>query len=656
MIPIKLPGSIPAMERLRFPIKSLLLTFVIGIMCANTAKAQMQWAQLGQRNLAAGDIAYPSLTVDNNGRPYLCYSDYQVNGYKATVMSHSTLHGWTPVGQAAFSADAAYFTSIAIDNANTPYVAFQDKAKDFFATVMKYNGSAWVTVGASGFSDSIVDQTMMAVDNNGTPYVAFRDGSDGAKVTVMKYNGTDWVAVGKKTFTASNARKIDFALDNNNVPYIAYTDESSGYKGYVMKYDGADWVVVGNTNVSPSGNVTNIELAFDNTNTVHVTYCYNCCAMTTKKFDGTNWIDVCSGSLIGGGPYGFSSFALDKNNTPHYAVTTAGSGYNASVYKYDGTNFVQVGGSMYATDPEVAIMAIHNNDIYVAYQIDYTLYMSNISVMRYGCKYPQLIINPCGVYTDTLTGKNVVIWQSSPTPGIDSYRVYREDNGSYKLLATLPGGSGMYVDQSSTPATQTYKYKLTHTDICDREMPFDSTVANIPVKLRFNYLTGGEASISWSSYQGAANYGYTVRRSNNGGTFEFLAMINVTGSDTTYVDNNPPQGSNRYRVDTRISSCNNGITTTRDLTSNIVTAWNTRVEDIEKDNFLSLTPNPTASVLYINSAEAIDKIEVFNLTGQKMVTEINIGENKTVMDVSSLPRGVYLLRVNEVHNRRFVKQ
>ncbi|HNZ86862.1 MAG TPA: hypothetical protein PKL50_04220, partial [bacterium] len=54
---------------------------------------------------------------------------------------------WQYLGQPAFSAGRADYTSIAIDATGTPYVVYQDYGNSNKATVMKYDGSSWVNVG-----------------------------------------------------------------------------------------------------------------------------------------------------------------------------------------------------------------------------------------------------------------------------------------------------------------------------------------------------------------------------------------------------------------------------------------------------------------------------------------------------------------------------
>jgi hypothetical protein len=70
--------------------------------------------------------------------------------------------------------------------------------------------------------------------------------------------------------------------------------------------------------------------------------------------------------------------------------------------------------------------------------------------------------------------------------------------------------------------------------------------------------------------------------------------------------------------------------------------------------YISLFPNPTSSILTIESNDVINSIQIFNLLGELVQTE-----KQTAFSVEQLPKGIYLLEVQTgegTRNIRFVKE
>lgn len=74
------------------------------------------------------------------------------------------------------------------------------------------------------------------------------------------------------------------------------------------------------------------------------------------------------------------------------------------------------------------------------------------------------------------------------------------------------------------------------------------------------------------------------------------------------------------------------------------------VNDIVKDkNTISIYPNPVTDILYIKGLGNIEKAEVYNMVGQKVKSFTTI-ENQ--LDVSSLPKGNYILQLSEKEGKQ----
>ena len=90
----------------------------------------------------------------------------------------------------------------------------------------------------------------------------------------------------------------------------------------------------------------------------------------------------------------------------------------------------------------------------------------------------------------------------------------------------------------------------------------------------------------------------------------------------------------------------------RDVARNVSTTTNGN---------LRLHPNPTGGTLTVETTSPIRTLTVYDLAGRVMMTAEGGANNHSplrIMDVSSLPNGIYLLRAvtdNGVETGRFVK-
>lgn len=634
-------------------------SFIVIVLLAASSEifAQRQWLTVGAPGFSTDVADYTSLAIDNNGAKYVAYSD-AANGNKSTVKKFDGVN-WQTVGNTGFSIGAAYSTSIAVDNNNgTPYVAYQDVANGAKATVMKYNGTNWLVVGGAGFSSGAVQETKIAVDNMGTPYIAFGDSVNNAKATVMKFDGTSWVNVGAPGFSAGAVSQLSFAIDNSGIPYVAYTDQSASNAGYVMKYNGTNWVVVHHNSYSPFSNpgIVLANIAIGKNDTPFIAYHYHppsAYPPYVKKF-GTWWAPIGYLAIIPN----IACLALDSSGIPYVAVKDTAKGGKMSVVKYDGAGWVFVGDRGFSTDTfgYTSMLFDNNNVLNVVYQDGGN--SKKVTMMAYDCPSDRKL-GICGVVADTVVNRYVtVVWDSSGLSSfVDSYRIHREDNGTYTRIGSVPVWVTGFTDVSANPSAQSYRYKLTYLDKCGREMVLDSSIAHKSVKLVFNYLIDGKASLTWNRYEGISNPTYTVMRSNNIDPFMPIANFSISGADTTYIDANPPSGNNRYRIDIELANpCKMDYITFDKITSNTVIAWKTEIKDIDNSGKIMLMPNPASNELKVKATETLVKMEIFGLAGNKLLTDNGNSRNEWIIDISSLPAGMYFLKINEVHKAHFIKR
>lgn len=89
------------------------------------------------------------------------------------------------------------------------------------------------------------------------------------------------------------------------------------------------------------------------------------------------------------------------------------------------------------------------------------------------------------------------------------------------------------------------------------------------------------------------------------------------------------------------------------------TSWITIVTYVGIDNVnspsVTLFPNPTAGKLNIECAEAVSQVCVFNALGQQVVLAENLAA-KSVMDLSTLSRGTYTMRITFANGESVIRK
>ncbi len=73
------------------------------------------------------------------------------------------------------------------------------------------------------------------------------------------------------------------------------------------------------------------------------------------------------------------------------------------------------------------------------------------------------------------------------------------------------------------------------------------------------------------------------------------------------------------------------------------------------DDMLLIYPNPFTTLLNIESTNNINSVNICNLLGQTILNH-SYNSEQVHLDVSDLPVGIYLIRINGIEVRKFVKE
>jgi trimeric autotransporter adhesin len=85
--------------------------------------------------------------------------------------------------------------------------------------------------------------------------------------------------------------------------------------------------------------------------------------------------------------------------------------------------------------------------------------------------------------------------------------------------------------------------------------------------------------------------------------------------------------------------------------------WPISVRDVSATQVaVMIFPDPATTTLVIAGTEKIDKIAVLNIAGQMIMDESYTNKQTVTLDVKHLQPGMYLLRINDIIVKRFVKE
>jgi hypothetical protein len=144
------------------------------------------------------------------------------------------------------------------------------------------------------------------------------------------------------------------------------------------------------------------------------------------------------------------------------------------------------------------------------------------------------------------------------------------------------------------------------------------------------------------------NTSYIIEKSLNGINFfnvgSIQANATTTGNAThIFIDKNQLYGTNFYRV----KQFQNG----QSLLSQIVSVFN------GADEAITVYPNPTKHLIKINTANSFKNIQVYNATGQLV---LSFDGQQNTFNVSTLTKGIYFLKIinenNSSNKLTFVKE
>lgn len=297
----------------------------------------------------------------------------------------------------------------------------------------------------------------------------------------------------------------------------------------------------------------------------------------------------------------------------------------------------------------------------------YTLTVSNTA----GCKaYGSYSANTsampspdmCIVGMDSLTGKHQLVWNKTVSTAIDSFVIYREGivANQYNRIGAQPYATfSTFMDMTSAPATQAYRYKLSLKDTCGIESL--QSAYHKTIHLTINAGVGGAWNLIWNHYEGISFGTYNIY---SGTALNNMTLLtSIASTNNSYTDLTPPPGTVYYQIEVvNPSACNPTAKVTTNYSSsrsNIVNALPTGINGYyELAESIQIMPNPFIEELTVSIGKINSKNYTLLLTDVLGKVIINRIDNNPVqqLNVSDLSTGVYYLTIIDENSNQFTKK
>ena len=386
--------------------------------------------------------------------------------------------------------------------------------------------------------------------------------------------------------SAFSSVETHIVLDNNDLPYLVARDISQNYIGVVFKLENDSWVPLSGTGIyTPSSEYAcHQDLVFDSNNTPYISYGDYYDSNKLKVRKFENNEWILVGSGIDN-IYFYQSLALDDNDTPYLAYCAYPS-YQLRAVRFDGSDFESLGDNLAEGAVSELDACFNEGKFTLAFINDG---QSNyLSVMQYDEEW-------------SYVGPSLV-----SEGAIDDPFIIAVDNALYVA----------YSDDGLQGYASCMKYA-------------EAVILYPPTDFAAEVFGNDNVKLSWALPIEGSPTSYKLYRDD---------VLLATVTELTYNDYDIPSGIHRYTLSAVYPE------------GESVQVGPIVVETIEGFDDLGQTlfrvyPTSTHSTITIESAIQ-STISLYNTMGQTLVkSQINIGSN--LIDLSSLSKGVYFIKLSE---------
>jgi Secretion system C-terminal sorting domain len=175
----------------------------------------------------------------------------------------------------------------------------------------------------------------------------------------------------------------------------------------------------------------------------------------------------------------------------------------------------------------------------------------------------------------------------------------------------------------------------------DKQQTIVSADGSVFTNFSVEMKESNKVSLQWNVYHVSEGDYFVIERSADGNIYETIGVLRKEGNSDHYelMDNAPPNGTDLYRI--RYTSQDGHLTY-----SKIIQVSLSGIVDFK------FYPNPADKLLIIRTAHFVD-IQVVDATGVVRLTK-RLPSGIQVINISSLEKGVYVLRVADKESNRII--
>ena len=243
---------------------------------------------------------------------------------------------------------------------------------------------------------------------------------------------------------------------------------------------------------------------------------------------------------------------------------------------------------------------------------------------------------------DSLPLKNRIFISDTGIYNVKHYEVLRETSSNeFQQIGILLPGLTSFLDSTSNNSSQTYSYRVSTIDICDRVSlgsPTHSTIL-----LQSNISISNTVNLNWTTYHGLFYDVYKIYRKENSGNFDLIAILSSNTNVFNDIQANVLENTYEYYVSIEVPPCDssNSKNSNAEIKSNKALIGPDAIAD-DLTNKTIIHPNPILNTLNILLPTDVAFISgnIYNTFGQQVMSV-----NSTSFSVAHLAPASYYIKI-----------